>query len=62
MTGDAPLGTDHRRNAEELLAQLAGLLRQDKLTEELRLARRRRLAARHTIMIRVRQRSSLPAA
>jgi hypothetical protein len=62
MAGNASPDTDHRRNVEELLAQLAGMLRQDKLTEELRLARRRRIAARHAIMIRVRERGALPAA
>lgn len=50
MAGD---GTDHRRNAEDLLAQLAGLMHQDKLTAELSQARRRRAAARHTIAVRL---------
>jgi hypothetical protein len=62
MAGNTSLDTDHRRNVEELLAQLAGMLRQDKLTEELRLARRRRSAARHAIMVRVRERGALPVA
>jgi hypothetical protein len=62
MAENVSLGTDHQRNVEELLAQLAGMLRQDKLTEELRLARRRRIAARQAIMTRVRERGALPAA
>jgi len=45
---------DHRRNTEDLLTKLAGLLHGgDPLAEELRLARRRRTAARHLIAHRV---------
>ncbi len=53
MAGYAAHGADHRRNTEELLAQLAGMLRQDKLSAELGRARRRRDAARHAIVARL---------
>jgi hypothetical protein len=46
---------DHRRNTEDLLVQLAGLMHPDgSLTEELQRTRRRRTAARHAIEVRLR--------
>jgi hypothetical protein len=46
--------SDHRRNTEELLTQLAGLMhRDDTLAEEVRQARRRRTVARHSIAVRM---------
>jgi hypothetical protein len=44
---------DHRHKTEDLLEQLAGLLPQDKLTQEVLQARRRRALARRTIAIRL---------
>lgn len=44
---------DHRHKTEDLLEQLAGLLHQDKLTQEVCQARRRRALARRAIAIRL---------
>jgi hypothetical protein len=47
-------GCDHRRNTEELLAQLAELMHHDgTLAEQVRQARRRRAVARHSIAVRM---------
>jgi len=54
MAGNTAHDSDHRRNSEELLTQLAGLLhRDDTLAEEVRQARRRRTVARHSIAARM---------
>lgn len=53
MTGKTVYAADHRHNTEELLAQLAGLLYEDMLTEQVRLARRRRTVARQSIVSRL---------
>lgn len=53
MAGKTAREADHRRNTEELLAQLAGLLYEDMLTAEVRQARRRRTVARQAIMSRI---------
>jgi hypothetical protein len=46
--------SDHRRNTEELLTQLAGLMHHDAtLAEEVRQACRRRAVARHSIAVRM---------
>lgn len=53
-TPAADLRTDHNRNTEDLLAALADLMHtEDKLTEEVRLARRRRALARKRIAVRL---------
>jgi hypothetical protein len=44
---------DHRHKTEDLLEQLAGLLHQDKLTQEVLQARRRRALARRAIALRL---------
>ena len=54
MAGNTSHSTDHRRNAEELLAQLAQLMHPgNSRADEVRLAQRRRAAARHLITTRV---------
>jgi hypothetical protein len=45
--------TDHRRNSEELLSQLAGLLYEDMFTQQVRRNRRRRTVARQSIIARL---------
>jgi hypothetical protein len=54
MTCNAAHHPDHRRNTEDLLAQLGELLHPaDSLATQVRLAQRRRAAARHLITHRV---------
>jgi hypothetical protein len=53
MAGKTVHAADHRHNTEELLTQLAGLLYEDMLTEQVRVARRRRTAARQSIISRL---------
>jgi hypothetical protein len=63
MAGKTVHAADHRHNAEELLSQLAGLMYEDMVSDHVRLARRRRTLARHSIMGRLAAtRRSRPAA